>query len=850
MRRVCVPVRQPSAATVAAACSAPMVFPTATNAMAASSSALQANNQTLGLNVASTIANNNSIINNTLHRSSNDINVNRGISSKSSSAFVMAQQRRHLSFKVVCDSKAYNVDPPRHIPNREKVKMHPMVRKFVDGVLRAETTSLVYDEEGKRALKADGSLPTPLPARPPPAPREPVAADDFAEDGDGEENGDDFDVDGGVSAEVKSPEAIAAQEEARAAKAAVRRQQRLERLRALQANEKYMGEYDESVLLSEAVAGDLRTGNLLLSGMEGTGKRTNLILAGEELEAHGKRVAWISGDFFRVHSLGAAYMHYFFGLRVGDGLPIMEQMVGMFRRHAIILETTFEKLIPSLLSADVLIFDSIQHANANILKAFDRVCREVRQQPNLPFGGIRILAGANFWRLLRVSPASEYSGYIFQLPEMEQWFDHFYLTNVHHQKDPMLKLLTHKATLGELTMADCRQLEALSSAANTHPMAPTPMVDYAPALRTLSPAMCKHPTRRVLPAKLPQLRKTDFGNFLANILGGPFTYSNTFGLPERVTFEPGTPVHLVYATNSVPAGEHGIVESVGDANIIVNFPRLRQSVPIPLIRFRTFHVDYPEVAVSSLQFPLQNRTVTSGKFLVHGNGFWNIQIDGLYLTETNHLGLFLNKMRTFADFQATNLDKFMKLEGMVHEATRVYCRELMATGRSDTHITLKGDEWCRNCKSHVPAAEFFSHWRRCLKQLRWCGDCNRAIPLSKYAAHREKHQIVLCIDCASPVEWRNWEQHRLTCAPMMREISSENELLPERTRQVAMQYGLDRRDLHTVKTIAKSHLPNDKAARRTTKKSRALEEVQTEGGGRGGGDRPSGRSEFAALRPM
>lgn len=693
------------------------------------------------------------------------------ISSARMASSPVYEQRRDVSWVVSCDTKGLIVPPPRHIENRGKIKMHPMVRKFVDGVLNSESTSFLLE----------GSTPA-----------EALAI---------------------MEANKQKGKASKSKESASESQNSSK-----------PSSKKTYGDYDKSIKLSEAVSGDLKTGNLLLSGLEGTGKRTNMILAGEELEAAGKRVAWIGGDFFRVHSLGAIFMHYFFGLRVGDGIPIMEQMVGMFRRHALFMETSYERLFPSLYSADVLIFDSMQHVTPNMLKAMDKVAREIRRQPNLPFGGMKILAGANYWRMLRTSPASEFSGYTFQMPEMEQWFDHYFLTNVHHQKDPLLRSLTLKATFGELTMGDVKQLEQHSCAASKHQLTPTPFIDYAPASRVLSPTMCKHPNRRLLPAKIANIRRTDFGSFLGSVIGGPFTYSNTFSMPEKTTFEPGTPVHLVYATETVPVGEHGVVESVAESSIVVNFPRIRQSVPIPIARFRTHHVDYPEISVATLQFPLQNRLVTSGKFLVQGEKYWNIQIDGLYLTETNNLGVILNKMRTFDDFQMTNMDKYMKLEGMVHEATKLYCKELMATGRSDHHITLSGEEWCRNCKSHVPAADFFNHWKKCLKQLRWCTDCNKAIPLSKYPSHREKHQIVLCIDCAQPIEWKNWELHRLTCAPMMREISSENELLPERTRQVAMQYGLDRRDLHTVKKISKGNLPNARGAKRSNRKVK-LEEI-------------------------
>ncbi|CAD2215833.1 hypothetical protein ADEAN_000329100 [Angomonas deanei] len=142
---------------------------------------------------------------------------------------------------------------------------------------------------------------------------------------------------------------------------------------------------------------------------------------------------------------------------------------------------------------------------------------------------------------------------------------------------------------------------------------------------------------------------------------------------------------------------------------------------------------------------------------------------------------------------------------MVHEPTRIYYYQIQNLPLSDAP-----EQWCRNCKSFVPSDTFFQHWSDCVKSVRWCFECSKTIPLDVLEPHKEKHQVVLCMDCGQGVEWRQWEAHRLSCGPMMREVSADNEFLPLRTRQLALELGLDKRDLHTMRKFSKSMLPKSK----------------------------------------
>eukprot|EP00758_Cryptobia_borreli_P015854 Tbor_TRINITY_DN6059_c0_g2::TRINITY_DN6059_c0_g2_i1::g.11655::m.11655 len=554
--------------------------------------------------------------------------------------------------------------------------------------------------------------------------------------------------------------------------------------------------------------------NLLISGPERSGKLTNLLKAGAAFEEKGLTVAYVTCFFPRVLWMNGIYIYNFVGLRTGDSLPILEQMNGMLRRHATVMEKNYESMLPSLMNTDVLLLDSVQSCDPTILKSIDLVAREVRKKPDEPFGGIHVLAAGNFWKL-ETSPVADFGGYLFQVPEISEWFNEYYFPYSQLQEDPKLREMTTKALIGELTVPDSRELEKLAIG-NDNALPPTPLVDNLAASAIIFPNFPKQPAKRILPAKLGAIKKTDFGNFLGSMLGSPLTFPSSFGLLDRLTLEPGTTVSLTYGYGNIPDCELGLVESISDNSIVVNFPRLRQSISVPPIKFTTYHKNYPEIKVSVIQYPLRNRVCATGLTMLEWReGTINVALDGHYMTEVNDLGNLLSRMGKFEHFTITNVDKYLKLEGMVHEATRVYTRNLMSTGRSDVTVKEKDEEWCRNCKTHIPPGEFYDHWTKCLKCVRWCGECDKTIPLSKMKSHREKHQIVMCIDCALPVEWKNWETHRLTCGPMMREISAENELLPERTRQVAMQFGLDRRDLHTVKKMGKSSLPTNRVSKKS-----------------------------------
>jgi hypothetical protein len=274
----------------------------------------------------------------------------------------------------------------------------------------------------------------------------------------------------------------------------------------------------------------------------------------------------------------------------------------------------------------------------------------------------------------------------------------------------------------------------------------------------------------------------------------------------RLSLDPGNPVQLTTDISAqFPAGTPAEIKHIGDHQLTLVSRATGDVFTVPKVRVSVFHPSYPEIKYQFLQFPVLPRSLTVPSKIIEGKT-WGVTIDGLSLADTNDLGNILSRMRTFDDFRFVNLDSALRVEGIIHEPTRIYYSKLSG-------LPLVGSQqWCKNCKNHVETKEFYKHWRECVESVRWCSECNVPIPLEKFAPHMEKHQIVMCIDCGQAIEWRHWENHRLACTPMLREITTDNEFLPEHTRKVSLEMGLDKRDLHTMKSVTRDKLPKSRLA--------------------------------------
>eukprot|EP00796_Vickermania_ingenoplastis_P012907 gene12909-8766_t len=551
--------------------------------------------------------------------------------------------------------------------------------------------------------------------------------------------------------------------------------------------------------------------NAILCGSVRTGKLTLLRRIGEYFEKSQKlQVAYVSADTARANRLGGFLVNHFVGLRLTkDDLPSQEQLEGTFERHARLVQSSLGGCVPSLADIDVLVIDSIEKIPPAVFFAIETVARRVKGKPKVPFGGIRIIAGANFWEM-PVVPSSDTGGYLFQCDEWAQFFPLQMMLTATYEQNAKLTSLTERAQFGVLTEADIEFLESLpgvskkkSSDISSKMM--MPLITNFEAITQKAVRFPKQRAVKIYPDKYRQLKQTDIGNFLVNMLIQS-TSPLSFGLVDALSLEEGDQVHLLFNGNvPVKAGAVGEVVQVREHYISVHFYEKDKTVDIPRMRVCCYHPDYPDIVYEMRQFPLFPREKLCPLTMrAHPNAY-HVRFNGLRLTDTNDLGCLLSRMRDFSDFTMTNAAAFAYLDNMVHEPTRIYYHQLL-----NRPISSGEEHWCRNCKAFVPTSTFFQHWSDCVKTVRWCPECEKTIPLERLEPHKEKHQLVLCLDCGQSIEWRHWDEHRLSCPMMMREVTPLNEFLPLRTRQLALELGLDKRDLHTMKCITKGSLPKSK----------------------------------------
>ncbi|KAG5476396.1 hypothetical protein LSCM1_04099 [Leishmania martiniquensis] len=628
--------------------------------------------------------------------------------------------------------------------------------------------------------------------------------------------------------------------------------------------------------------------NVLFCGHHGTGKLNLLKAIGLQCEKKGQRVAFVSADNQRAARLDGLLINFFIGMRVSrDELPSQEQLEGTLERHVRLVESTFASSLPSLCNVDVLILDALERVQPTVLLSMDAVARRLRGQPSAPFGGLRVYAAADFWRL-PVHPTSDTGGYLFQLEQWETLFpQQTLLRKSHVQKEAELRRLTELAFDGALTLPHMKELEELSmkdkpesrlfswssstmevdkgaataasgddegnaqdenafstaqwtrfedEAAAASPEeeleagkegdleVDDPVVDRAPAsyspseLAMLNEDMLsnsfvatrmmqrfpRQPAVKEMPLRYRQFKRTEVGNFLVNMLMHSSSAAS-LGLVDALSVDVGCRVHLLFDGQEhfgVPGGAVGEVMQVRPHFLSIHFPREHRTVDVPRMRVVCYHPFYPEIRYELQQFPVFPRKRVCPMNIIAFPHTFFVNLNGRRMADTNDLGNLLAHQRSFSDFTIRNTSDFASLEGMVHEPTRIYYHKI-----SKKTVSTAQEQWCRNCKQFVATASFFEHWTTCVRSVRWCSDCNQTVPLELLGPHREKHQVVLCLDCGKPVEWRHWEAHRISCGPMMREVSTDNQFIPLRTRQLALEMGLDKRDLHTMSAITKGCLP-------------------------------------------
>lgn len=563
--------------------------------------------------------------------------------------------------------------------------------------------------------------------------------------------------------------------------------------------------------------------NVVMVGAAATGKRTLLLELYRHLAAT-KKVAITSAKNNGCVELGGVLLSSFLGLKPNAEVVSVEAAAASMARHVRSMSSSFAHFLPCMTTIDVLFIDRIELVSPLVLQAFDIVAREERKV-DAPFGGLQIVAGANFWRALS-TPSSPFIGNLFQLPKWNEFFPPAnqvpFWENFRHQR-PVDTVYANKALFGTLTDADVHALEGA--------MGDTALIDQREAIVQSMPRFPKHPAVTSEPQKKAAIRSTAFGHFLCSLLV-PLAHPSALSLRPRLHVEVGERVGLTHPMDTrMPAGAVGEVVEVLDHYIAVRYSN-QSVVHVPRLRATVRHTNLPEICFTTSQFPLFKLCHLDASTMISGAvpvpvGV-KLGIDARVLTNTNDLGNLLSILPTGRKM-FSNIQIYSKREGFVHEPTRLYMERLLVRDAPDFAADIgimfdkTADRWCKNCKAHVPNDGFWSHWDKCINESRWCADCGCTVPSAKWDAHCEKHTVVMCIDCGKALEWKLWDQHRLSCGAMLRELSTENELLPQTTKSSALEASIDRSDLHKVKEIARRNLPRShKDVRESSFRARAI----------------------------
>ena len=554
---------------------------------------------------------------------------------------------------------------------------------------------------------------------------------------------------------------------------------------------------------------------MLVTGPRCGSKLEIVALLGAYYAARQKKVAMTSTSPFRATLLEGNLLHSFLGLRSPVYMLAMlstDQLADSIERHARLTSTVFCKAFPTVETIDVLVIDGLHDVPPNVLAAIDQAARKLRHDARF-FGGIKIISSADFFSLRNVSPSSPNNGYLFQMKHFRDMFEVF-----------LTPSLNQNAKMGELTWAallGCLSREqAKAFIDGRHAQVTNHFLDFQDHVPIVPTSACKH--RCTVTTPVPQsMMQTMFGSTLLKQLHG-VSNNWAFALSPNLCTDPGAFMMLtldMYKNGKLllPRGSVGTVTESGVHSVSVKFAQLAQVVEVLPLRVDCFVEQYPNVVVTTQQLPLVACRTTSCIHLLQNIPLPPPGIHGQALfTETNSIG------NTLALFDApqrvaipgSQICDVLRTDGMVHEPTAIFYERLLREQAPALYDVIApqlfadrvNGRWCKNCKTHVDDAEFDSHWDRCVESARFCTDTNKIIPLHKWPSHYERHTVVLCFDCGQSFKWGLWEQHRLSCPGMLKELSAENPLLPVSTRHMVVEL-VHARDLSGVKEISKASLP-------------------------------------------
>ncbi len=208
----------------------------------------------------------------------------------------------------------------------------------------------------------------------------------------------------------------------------------------------------QSTALAIMRAGD----SVLLTGPAGAGKTHVLNEFVAWARKEGKRVSVTATTGLAATHLGGTTIHSWSGIGIHDDLPH-----GFFERIAKAKQEIIKK-------TDVLVIDEISMLHDFRLDMVDEVCRMVREEPNLPFGGLQVIMSGDFFQLPPINRRESREGSFVVNSKAWQELDPkiCYLEEQHRQDDEeLLGILT---ALREGTLRQ-RHVDTLVSRGEVYP---------------------------------------------------------------------------------------------------------------------------------------------------------------------------------------------------------------------------------------------------------------------------------------------------------------------------------------------------------------------------------------------
>ena len=180
--------------------------------------------------------------------------------------------------------------------------------------------------------------------------------------------------------------------------------------------------------------------SVLLTGPAGAGKTFVLNQFIKLAKHEGKHVSVTATTGLAATHLGGTTIHSWAGIGVGDFLPSgFAEHMAKGRRE--IIEKT-----------NVLVIDEISMLHDFRLDMVDEVCRIVRKEPDLPFGGIQIIMSGDFFQLPPINRGDSRAGSFVVNSDVWQELDPVicYLEEQHRQDDETLIEILNAIRAGDV----------------------------------------------------------------------------------------------------------------------------------------------------------------------------------------------------------------------------------------------------------------------------------------------------------------------------------------------------------------------------------------------------------------